>query len=751
MPNCHQCDNNITGASKIAPECSYCFKKNVTLCNNCSWFELGPIPAPAALTTQITAVNNLIQQCPQKKRKKILKKRREKTLKAIGERCNLINEQVKDKGFKNEVLKACEIYDHIYHVENLTGTAKDDEKKKQKMFHTLIIVFLSARKKCSGYRNDGPYSENSYNPPDPPDNSLLIHKHDAPKVAAKHLELCFFNSEFIPVSEQDKAKASLETLVVERLLREKIGISGGHKMLGKLKTGYNLTNDDIKDVIKKNAILYQTCTAIMPVEAKKNFDPRRAHGWLLPEHKEKIFGKNPADPPQYTNWAKTQIGTLIASSGIAGSAPVNRWSDTTVSSLNIQGFNDIQKEYLQSIPKFDNTGTAANRSECENEMRSKVKYQIQKLFRNVTTAVPSMQNIFQNYINVTPKRWDDLLDGIIDDMNSGTYWVESSSTAMLIELFENALSNGNHGTFQLKSETLLRKKTVNWSDVFDKCPKNSSGSANGNFVGIKFHPNDLKDRKDGRDAVKEWYLDWRHDKDEVIYNCFDFSLDELPNFTSLSPWTKAPEPNVTYGAHMIVWDSEILKRAVITLGDWGTPRRSKLMLLRDMLCPIERMDGSEYSFPVKKYQTFERILLHFESNLQNPPSTTVTPKVRLTSQFSSCINSTTKQFTGNKIDMSTSVLENLECHIFGPLIISRDAISLLLCMDREHMNDNDAQPNKYDKLIADIRAGKTKQGLQFDVEEYNYENNGRNKLMRLDLYNELEYGNIMKVIGTNPP
>lgn len=762
MTVCHQCGKALGETNRTAETCSYCFAKNVSLCPECAWWEIDPIPAPAGAPFLTEAAESrrdqLVQPCGEdqertKKRERKLKKRREQTLKDMAKVCKLIQAQVKDKAFKAGALAACEVYDAVYHDDSADGP---DAQAEQRMLHTLIVLHLSAAEKCKGYVSDSRYDEAAYDPrnrPEPPDPSTLLHRHDAPLFAQRHLQTCFSTAgdpPFIPLGRRRHAFAAIGTKVIERLLREKVNISKAHRTLHGLRGEMGFNTDDLRTVLEIATKIYHACTAAAAPDASPgNFDPRRAHGWLLDTHKAQIIQ---GGTRAFTESAKNRIGTLFASCQIAETAPVHRWPDVAIQGLALEGLTDLHKQFLQSLPGFDHTGADhdSHASPCEEEVRRRVQYRIKELL-SVDPAPDGMEEIFRRFVadgKIDGDGPEKLLDAIVDTIKGRTCWFESSSNETVLKLYLDSLRAGSD-SFALANETLLRKWEVQWAEVLDQCPKSNPGSTAGSFVGMRFHPLDLAGAKDSRQDSKDWYLDWRHDKDEVIYDCHDFPLEDLPNFTSLTFWPKAPEPNMTYGAHMTVWRPNLFDRAVFTVGDWGHPRRSIMLLLQDLISNGKRKDGSDYSSMSqrKKLMTFQRILLFVNERLLHPIAAELDT---LNGLFDDAIG-TDERFKGDKPGMSTDYIEAIEAHLLGPVVLRRDAMLFLICNDRNHMNDPAPADDKFKELYDDlVRLAKSP---TCDVRSYRWESGDRTVLRGIEegtLYKALGYSAYVAVLGRPP-
>jgi hypothetical protein len=333
---------------------------------------------------------------------------------------------------------------------------------------------------------------------------------------------------------------------------------------------------------------------------------------------------------------------------------------------------------------------------------------------------------------------DNLVDAVIQDMWGKHHWVESTATDELFQAYVDA--GGERSDFRLMNETERKERQIRWNQVF---PAKCIGDDVATFTGLEHQPSDLADRVDGRQDAKDWYLDWRVDKDRVMYDCHDFPFEQLPNFTSFTLWLKSepPHPNYTYGHHMVAWDPQRmnLNRAVISLGDRGVPRRSVLLLLQDILCKIPRKDGTHFDYAQgahwNKFHIFERLMLHVEHMGGDPDG--LNTKTRFLNRMDA-LPSPPKKEDGTfefgpppappgtrrkRPWINSSQLENLEMHVFGPVKIDQAAALIMRTQGTDY--DEPTKANKaHDSrvLVASVVGLADEDGIGWGIRKYTMEN-----------------------------
>jgi hypothetical protein len=281
-----------------------------------------------------------------------------------------------------------------------------------------------------------------------------------------------------------------------------------------------------------------------------------------------------------------------------------------------------------------------------------------------------------------------LLDALIHDLCSKTHWIESTHTKGIFEALAAAKSPE---LFCLMSETLRKQATVEWAKVFPNCPKGGK-SPSGDFIGMQHETAELKDRIDGRAEAADWYLDWRVAKDRYMYDFFELSLPELPNFCSITGWPDAPMPFTTYGMHMFVWKSELLDRAVWSVSDRGVPRRSMLLTLQDLLCKTMTKEGRNFLPEGERFTTLELLLRHLQAHRGK---NRVCDQTRLAKEQHALLDKegylTTPGKSVQALDGGNVFRANLEVHVFGEMRPYRDALGIFFGLYYQYEVDKEVK------------------------------------------------------------
>ncbi len=686
MPACHQCGGQTNAPRNGA--CSICRAAGQDFCATCALWELGPLSAPAGLPRgmrpdpdQLTPVRN----CP------LRRELRDKNLRRLANECELLTWQRTEnpnlypgKTFNEALNDALAVYDEVY------GTSGLDRR----MMRALITVHLSAqevavrhrvqqddrmealesdierlererkvatdsipplemalakamersnsrwkRRRASGMLaaqqcvvdiNQAKLdverlTQDIANRRNEPHIIRHVHRHDAPLVAAKHLGVCFYDE--VAPARRKIARKALTSEVVEMVLRKKMPL--GIARMALREEGGSAAN--AKKMLEIGIALYHARTAHRPSDGfqQGGFDPRRAPGYMNDEHRTFLFGANPGEIPLLTDEAKTLLGTLYASLDVAvGNGP--RFADPEVATELQNGrITAAQAAYLQFLPRMDEA-VPGNRTGCETEVRSKVLDRLELL-------LPASRH--------DATVW---LDGVIADLRANYYLATSSHNGMI------ASYAAAPTTAAVESAAVRASGDVNWADVL---PCSGIG---GSFRGTRYDLNWHRAQSDGRQAC--WhYFDWRNDKDRALYDFFPMSIPERPIFVSLSMAEDLPEVDTRYGIHTVVWNNSLFRRAAFTLGDKGNPRRSMLLILRDLLYPIPLKDGSAAHTTADRALTFGNIHERWERRAAR----------QVFGQAA---------FTNLLLDRKTrmSVTANVEAHVFGPVNIHNHARGLIL-------------------------------------------------------------------------
>jgi hypothetical protein len=704
---CHHCGNVFNTTQRRKGSCRFCYGTKVSYCRDCAWWELGPLPAmsnlPDELRTSPSQSKGLVSRCMGKPPRTVDPHGTD-LISDMRNACGLFDYQMAYGGFDADHQAGGPTHGHGYDADDgydytnvpaqrdsdpelnvpepvrapglLSGNVlsetptiipfsrlataavdKYDELYRRResnpeaiaynrMMRTLILIYFSAQERC-GYIND-----------------ICVHRHDAPRIAAKHLAICFSGGSpvFVPPADRQTSGKALELMVIEQLLKDKISLANAYFMLRKI------VSDDAEglEIIKMNLIILHVFMAVKPLDVipnGTNFGPQNAHGYLTADIKGKILQENGT---QFRDDAKKKIASLYSCFQHGAAFPAGgriRFADA-----NINGLGTIQQEhknYLQSMPKMDHTGVAlANVSPCEKAVRSRIITRLKKIASQCTVE-PAYQNVGEPFENFEQCKNDDdlstLLDTIIEDMNSGKFWVETTSWDPLFSQYY--ISSTNRANFCVLNQYQTARRDINWQHVFPDCANTPNATA----PGTRHLPHMLAYVRDGRQNAKQWYMDWRNDKDQYLYDCFNFTVDERPTFANYSALCRAPEPNYQYGRHQIVWNSNVLDRSVISPGDKGVAYRSKLLLLQDLLCRVPLATG-EYIADEDKAKLLQEILQGLLSHGYIDRWDVL-------------------DLTGN-VDSNQRVIRQpihtrgtitlFECHIFGDMLLERDAFALTL-------------------------------------------------------------------------
>lgn len=688
MPVCHQCGVD-TGAPRTGL-CSICKADDQPFCATCALWELGPLPAPAGLPERMRrheAPLVPVKTCPLKQQLRATQ------VDHLAQACVLLTQQraanatlYPGKTFNAALDDALAVYDEIYDASGLPRpmmralitahlsaqevalrhrreqdavvdrresaiarwqTARNNENNA---IAGLKVDFEAARLVLDSRRSkdrDREAAKVTIN------NCVLristrelevarltrliddqraeahvmrrFHRHDVPLIAQKHLGCCFAGE--VPGHRTVLAPKALASEVVEMVLRKKMPLGVARMML--LDEGGSPAG--AQTVMRISLALYHARTAHRPADGhmEGGFDPRKAPGYMDAAHRTFLFGDAPASPPDFTDEVKTLLGTLYASLDVAV-ADAARFPDPEVATALQDGdVTAAQAKYLQSLPRMDHAD-AGDRSPCEVEVRARVVARLATLL-----ALDAQQT-------------SDRLDTILTDMRA-RYDLATSSFDGMMESYAAAPL-----TAAVETAAVRASGDVNWTDVLP------CAGVGGVFRGTPFDLTWHRDQKDGRQEA--WhYFDWRNDKDRALYDFFPLTIAERPIFVSLSMAENLPEVDTRYGHHTIVWQPSLLRRAAFTIGDKGNPRRSMLLLLRDLLYPVPLKDGAPAVGAMERVLTLGNINERF---------------LRRGARSAFGQAAFDLMLQGPKTQMSVS--GNIEAHVFGPVRIGDHAHGLIL-------------------------------------------------------------------------
>ncbi|APR84732.1 Hypothetical protein A7982_10081 [Minicystis rosea] len=733
MPNvqCHHCGQMFPKAQRRKGRCHYCYG-NAGYCRDCAWWELGPLPAQAGLPPALRPTNRRTGlstiSCFGAPPNQPADPQGVNLLTQMRHDCGLIDYQMTHHGFDADT----GVHGHAYARDAGYGYATpggavanpawnqaepnaapglatwggavtnfdtlaprlidrfdalymlDDGQhgglEFNQMMRSLAVIFASAVERCQ-YVND-----------------IYVHRRDAPTIAARHLDVCFThggNVFYVPTVEQAPARHALALAAVfEHVLLGKMSLSTAYFTIRDATGGGTLA----RRTIKLAAIVLHVFYAERPLDVVPNganFNPERAHGYFTAESKRRLLSTS---GNSWSDRAKNIWGALYAAFANGAHVPAGRGPTNDVRvrfpDANVQGhatLSPLQKYYLQSHPKMDATGlNVPNASPCELAVRERVISRLKAIARAgaVDPAYTGGGGPFANYQGQNNNALIEvLLDQILDDMNSEEYWFETSLGSYPLE----HIYLPNQPAFYIKNQAELWTFQVNWEHVFPDC----ANVPNQTFTGFRMLPHMLAYQTDGRQNAKRWYIDWRNDKDQYLYDGFQFSFPDRPAFTNYSTAPRAPEPNTNYGNHQVVWSSDLRHRSVIGVGDKGVVYRSRLLLLQDLLCDIPMATGEAHG-AADKALLVQRIFTHLALKVPAPGG----PQVALGNWLAALVG------RWNVLDhpvgmdsMQRVILQDrfnqpltsiFECHVFGQMQIDRDAWALTLAKGAISPGNTDA-------------------------------------------------------------
>ena len=687
MTPCHQC-GTPTDAPRNGP-CTICKLDAQGFCATCALWELGPLPAPAGLPSTFRVHDAPlvpVKACP------LQRGRRNLSVDRLARDCALLTEQrttnanlYPGKTFTEALDDALAVYDEVYGGSGLdcammralitamisahevavrhrraqddateavelrvapwksarlrennkiadlrieleaalttadSRRAKERDRAAAKLTAQRCTAdFLLCQQNVARLTQDIDGAEN-------PHVIRFVHRHDVPRVAAKHVDCCF--GARVPGGQKDLVRKAVASEVIEMVLRKKMPLGIARMMLRDEGGGAA----DAKKIFQISLALYHARSAHRPADGAQDggFDPRRAPGYMDAAHRTFLFGDAPAPTPDLTVEAKTLLGTLYLSLD-ANVANAARFPDPDVAgALNDGHITAAQATYLQFLPRMDQTDPGA-RSACETEVRERV----------LDRLVP--------LLNVSRPDATVWLTGVIADLRTNSYFATSSFDGMV------ASFAAAPGAAAVESAAVRASGDVRWADVLP------CDGVVGSFRGTRYDLMWHRVQADGRQGC--WhYFDWRNDKDRALYDFFPLTVTERPIFVSLSMAEDLPEVDTRYGHHTVVWNSTLFRRAAFTIGDRGNPRRSMLLLLRDLLYPVAQKDGGAANAPADRALTLGNIHERW---------------VRCAARQPFGQGAFDAMLLGPKTQMSTNA--NIEAHVFGPVSIGAHARGLIL-------------------------------------------------------------------------
>lgn len=689
MPACHQC-----GAPAQAPRrgpCGICKAVEQSFCARCALWELGPLPAPAGLPPAFRAHEAPlvpVKECP------LQRQAREEAVELLADDCALLTQQRASnatlygtKTFNEALDDALALYDEVYAASGLDRammralitaqisahevtlrhrraqdavvegretaierwrTARNNENNTLRTLKGELEVAratVGARGAKTRVREEAKLTAERLllrietrelevarltrliEEEQAKEHVIrLIHRHDAPKIAARHLRSCFAGQ--VPGGQEEVAGTAVASEVVEMVLRQKMPL-GIARMMLRAEGGGDAAK--AKKIFEISLALYHARSAQRPPDGTQDggFDPRKAPGYMDAAHRTFLFGVAPASPPELTPEAKTLLGTLYASLDVeVANSP--RFEDVDVQAALGDGeITAAQAQYLQSLPRMDHADPG-DRSPCEAEVFARVIARLAPLL-GLSTDEAALR-----------------LNAMIADMRA-SYDLATSSFDGLLDSYAAAPL-----TAAVESASVRASGVVQWTDVLP------CDGVDGSFRGSRYDLTWHRQQKDGRQEA--WhYFDWRNDKDRALYDFFPLEIAERPIFVSLSMAENLPEVDTRYGHHTVVWRRSLLRRAAFTIGDKGNPRRSMLLLIRDLLYPIPLKDGAPATAPTERVLTLGNIHERL---------------VRRDARSAFGQLGFDQMLLGPKTQMSTGA--NIEAHVFGPVVINTHALGIIL-------------------------------------------------------------------------
>lgn len=166
------------------------------------------------------------------------------------------------------------------------------------------------------------------------------------------------------------------------------------------------------------------------------------------------------------------------------------------------------------------------------------------------------------------------------------------------------------------------------------------------------------------------YMDWRNHKDIWLYDCFAIGHRRRPVFGSLSMQPYLPAPNSNYGGHILFYKRPtIAGRSVYTFGDKQQPRRSMLLVLDTILHGRTKKDGAASQKPEARQKVIYQLLRRHDTIVHHPDWSTAMLWA--------------KTFDGKKVPYPDGD-SLIECHVFGGIVLTRDAWGFVPACEDEH-------------------------------------------------------------------
>ncbi|MGH1346641.1 MAG: hypothetical protein ACRBN8_34060 [Nannocystales bacterium] len=723
--DCHNCGANTHNNQRRKGPCTICFSKKVSFCQTCAAWELGP-PAPS-LQDELRPrtrkrVGTVIKHCPavavvrDAAAVNLIADLRGLCLTVDGQWANhgfdadgnnrggaygrdgaynhggrprennqapgfhCQNSDAADGQFGAVAQSMLDDFDNLYARQEPLGGGGNAAKSEDDLERTMLVALASAHERC-GYVND-----------------YLIHRWDAPTLAAEHFTACFDAYGAIAGAAcRALAPVVLRSTILEDLVYGKLSVSYAYWRVREEVAG----PADRGDFVRLAAMLLHLWLKNAPVGpmAAPVFLPVGGRGLVTPQLRAATLTGN---GEAFRAPIEKKIAALYASFGAP--APHLPAVDRRFPDAGIHGdalLNNRQKRFLQSLPPMDHAHRGVALTPCEGAIRARIR----KMFRRIRGAfqggAPYPGAVTQAMIaaNNDVTR-DAVIDRMVANFHKGLNWIETSSSETPYAIYHGLgpVPKANFGFISFADGNIVN---VPWSHAFPDC----MGLVAATYAGQGFVPDMLRPAvvQDGRQNARRWYSEWRWDKDHRLYGAHGFQGDERGKVAQFSFHPGAPYPNAHYGRNTVVWDPAVLPRAVLVVGDKGRPMRSMTILLHDILTRVPDVVGD----PGPACANTLRALLEWMDandavnpaayvavNGPNafvtgppPPAAPTTPRTVLLDRvrgtvdrhalfdFSDGTDSAQRQIMETMPNLPLATI--IECHIFGRTALHHDAMLVI--------------------------------------------------------------------------
>lgn len=564
MPNCHQCNAVLAGAGRRGA-CRTCFKPDARFCDTCGVWELGPAddsdiylrdPVPVEAPTARISARRLSRSTPSDELTTVAPS---DLLNLMARRCPLINAQCQDRELLHGVEWETYVRNTLARFDELYPECPFDTRS----MHVLIIGYLCTKQTVERSAELGADDTADV-------RHRQIHRFDIRQLAEKHHHQHFRG--LIHPDIWDEAPVALGSDDLEWYLKGKRHITLSAKKF------LELGDDDVaraRTIFEISVLLYHAIHCVRtraeieahPSNTTVTFRPAEALGYLSTHHYAALFG-DVDTPGDFTDETKDRLKKLYAAIGSAGLPQHPRYPDADVAASTL--LTQVEKDYLQYLPTLDEADPA-QRTECETQVRTRV--------------VETLARVMGGGVATDGVRAD--ARSMVDDavrLMRRHFIIESTWNHAGQRRIENGLRSAGNG-YEFKSYFGAKTQGIGFNAAFPSCNFRPIDE----FQGLE---QAYKEDTDGNNRRPDHYLDWRNDKDHWIYDCFEIEKHRRPFFASLTFAPNLPEPNTTYGVHLGIFHQDrVFHRSVFTLTDNGSPRRSMLLLLDELLHPRNCKNG----------------------------------------------------------------------------------------------------------------------------------------------------------------